>query len=140
MKKLMARIWTPLSLSVLLLAGAAQAQYAPRVAKIKVPFEFSAGNNTYPAGEYSVVKVAPNRIDLRDADFRMLTSFLTVPVEAQKPSVRPKMVFSTADGDHVLTRIWFESDSTGQELWHRKNGALAKRRSQEPVQTAAGSK
>jgi len=67
MKSLVARTLTSVLLGVLTLGPIAQAQHAQRVIKVTVPFEFSVGNQVFPAGNYSVVSTAPALLDLRDA-------------------------------------------------------------------------
>ena len=57
MKSLVARTLTSVLLGVLTLGPIAQAQHAQRVIKVTVPFEFSVGNQVFPAGNYSVVSV-----------------------------------------------------------------------------------
>jgi hypothetical protein len=141
MEKLFARILTPLSIAVLLLTGTAYSQYAPRIVKVHLPFEFSIGDKLFPAGDYSIVTGMPGRLDLRDAQARVLTSLFTHPVQAFESPHSAKLEFSTAAGGHALTQVWFPSDRMGYELAPQKAlTAFAKRRSRESVRASAGNK
>ena len=104
MKNLIARLLMPLSLAVLFITGSAFAQSQPRIMNVNVPFEFSVGKSLFPAGTYSFVRIAPNRINIRDERARIVGSVITNPIEALNAPVLPKLVFS-ADG-HALLRVW----------------------------------
>jgi hypothetical protein len=54
MENLIARILTPLGLAVLLLAGAARAQFVPRIVQLNVPFDFTVGSKAFPPGQYTL--------------------------------------------------------------------------------------
>jgi hypothetical protein len=139
MKSLIASILTSLSLAVLLFAGTANAQYAPRIVKVNLPFEFSMGDKTFPAGDYSIVAMVPGRLELRDAQEHVLTSLFTHPVQALESPDSAKLDFSTASGGHALTQVWFLNNRIGYELApQRALTALAKRRGRESVPANAG--
>lgn len=128
MKKLIARILIPLSLTVLLLAGAATAQYEQRTFKVSTPFEFSVNDKVFPAGDYTVVRATPSRVELRDSQGRVLASVITHSVESQTAPRFSKLAFSTADGGHALTQIWLENERVGYELASPKTATIAARR------------
>jgi len=139
MKYLMGRILTSLALAVLLLAGVARAQYAERVIKVNIPFEFAVGEATFPAGEYSVVRSDTHLLLLRDSERRILTTILTRSVQGTAAPAKAKLEFDVEDGLHVLTQVWQEGNVYGHELYRSKSAtALAKRRSR-VTQAAAGS-
>jgi hypothetical protein len=139
MKKLSARILTPLSIAVLFLAGTAYSQYAPRIVKVHLPFEFSMGDKIFPGGDYSMVTVMPGRLDLRDAQARVVTSLFTHPVQTLERPDSAKLEFSTAAGGHALLQVWFPNDRIGYEIAPQKAlTAFAKRRSRESDRASAG--
>ncbi|HVO81486.1 MAG TPA: hypothetical protein VMT28_12185 [Terriglobales bacterium] len=119
MKHLIARTLTSLSLAVLLLAGMAHAQYAS-VIKLKVPFEFVVGGQTFPAGEYSLVRTAPYLLVLRDAQAHSLMNVITRSTEAASAPTSPRVRFYTDGERHVLAQVWQQGDSIGQELYRPK--------------------
>src|SRR5271169_3683057 len=73
MKGQIARTLTIVSVAVWLFAGAAYGQYVQQIIKVNAPFEFNVYDKTLPAGDYSAVFVAPNRIYLQDSHGRTLT-------------------------------------------------------------------
>ncbi|MBZ5600276.1 MAG: hypothetical protein LAN83_18375 [Acidobacteriia bacterium] len=127
MKHLIARTLTSLSLAVLLLAGVAHAQYA-QVIKAKVPFEFTVGQRTFPAGQYSLVRSAPYLLVLRDAQARVLAMVVTRSTESATTPASAKLEFYN-DGDrHILVRVWQQGNPIGQELYRRKAATVVARR------------
>jgi hypothetical protein len=143
MKNLTARILTVLLPSVLLLAGTAHSQYARRTLIVTVPFEFSAGDKTFPAGDYAIVSTAPDRLSVRDSRGEVLASLVAhsagSPNDNNSP---PRLRFYSVGGAHALTQVWMDS-SVGYELGSQQTvPALAKRRSPAPLaqSTGAGNK
>jgi hypothetical protein len=137
MKNLIVRM-ASLVFSVLLFAGAAAGQNEQRVIHVKVPFEFTIGDRAFPAGDYSLLRAAPDRLDLRDSDAHVLTSMITHSVQSLDKSAATKLEFSTLAGGHALTQVWVENETIGYELAAPKDGSVvAKRRSHEPERSAA---
>ncbi len=139
MKNLTARMLTVLLSTVLLLAGRAQAQYAPHTLMVTVPFEFTAGDKTFPAGDYSIVSTAPDRLNVRDSRGHVLASLIMHSVRSPGGDGAPRLTFYSVGGAHALTQVWMES-RIGYELPPpQPASAVAKRRSAESApSTAAG--
>jgi hypothetical protein len=116
MKNLITRTLTPVLLGVLLVAGTAWAQRVRRTARMDVPFDFTVNDKSFPAGEYSIVRTAPDRLDLCDAHGRVLASLVTHQVQSAVKTPANKLEFSGAGGGHVLTQVWFEGELIGNEL------------------------
>jgi len=114
--KPIARTITKLLLTVMLFAGLAQAQYATQVAKVDIPFEFSVGKKTLPAGNYSVIRTAPDRLVLRDLRAGVVAILITHSVQAATSRAEPTLVFRTDGGQHVLAQVWFSNSKYGNEL------------------------
>ena len=70
MNNQMARTLTLAALSVGLLSPA-YGQYVERIIQVTTPFEFTVNDRSFPAGPYSIVCLARNRLDLRDARSRV---------------------------------------------------------------------
>jgi hypothetical protein len=140
MNNLVVRSFTLLLLGVLTLGRAVQAQRTQQVIKAKIPFEFTVGDQVFPAGTYSLVTTAPAFLDLRDAEGHTLARVLTNSVEAVKTPASPTLQFNSEGGRYSLAQIWQENYSTGQQLPRPKSwGKTAKRRSG-PTQTVAASR
>jgi hypothetical protein len=110
------RTITKLSLAVMLFAGLAHAQFNAWVVNVNVPFEFTVGKKTFPAGDYSVVRTAPYRLALRDSRAGVVAMVMTMPVQTATPRAEPTLVFRTEGGEHVLVRVWFANSPYGNEL------------------------
>jgi hypothetical protein len=141
MKTLIAKTLTVVSLAVLLLAGSAYGQYVQHIIKVKAPFDFTVSGRSFAAGEYSIVCFAPNRIDLRDAQQRVIASLITYSVDSQASSPTTELEFSTANGGHVLTRIWVANDRVSYALPVTKVKTLVAKGASQSVHTSgAGNK
>ena len=117
-------VLTMIATLVLLLGAAAQAQHLVTIVNVNVPFEFFAGKQQFPAGEYSVVSEGPYMLQLRNAKAQTVAIFSTKPVESQVQSNSAKLEFVVADGDHILSQVWSEGATRGQELFLPKAAEL----------------
>jgi hypothetical protein len=90
---------------VLLAVGAGNAQDL-RALKVKVPFAFSVGKQSFPAGNYSL-KPSSNThtMFLRDQSGRVLTSVATNSVETTDTPTAPKLIFNGHSVRYVLVQI-----------------------------------
>lgn len=84
----------------------AMAQAPDRIV-VKVPFSFVAAGQTFPAGEYKIIR-------LRDEEPRILIlinnenrdNLVTLLPESQQPAYgKPQLAFATVGGEHFLSRI-----------------------------------
>jgi hypothetical protein len=116
MKQQIARILTFLSLTVLFLPATGEAQYVRRIIQAQIPFEFTVGGRTLPAGDYTVMCVAPDRLELRDSNAQAVASAITRSVPTLEKSSATKLDFSMVDGDHALTQVWIKNEITVYEL------------------------
>jgi len=140
MKNLMARMLTLLSLAVLLLAGIARAQYVPVSIQVKVPFEFTANEKEFPAGEYSIVRTGPDRLEIRDMHGHRLASLVTHSVQSLYESTSTKLRFSTEGRGHVLKQVWIDERIGNEFAAAKPHTAVAKRNMRKPVEVGGGSR
>lgn len=136
MKNLVARVLTSLLLGVLALGSTAHAQRTEQTIKANIPFDFTVGSQIFPAGHYSLVRVEPWQLELRDSDGRVLVTVLAQSVETLTSPARPRLLFESEGGRHVLTQVWQENDSIGQQILQPKSAAYAVRKRSGHVQTA----
>ena len=140
MKQLIARTLTSLMLVVVWLAATAQAQSTPLVIKVKIPFEFSIGDRTFPPGYYSLVQPLQHLLALRDARGQTIASALTIGIESSAAPATGKLKFSSVAGQYVLSEVWQQDSHLGQKLFATKSrSTFAKHRSTEARETAEGS-
>ena len=105
-----------LSMFVVLMVSMAHAQIGGDVLKVKVPFNFSVGMQTFPAGEYSLKPLLPHTMLLRNEAGVVLTNIGTNSVESTEVQKSVKLVFNGYDGHYFLAQIWKEGDNIGREL------------------------
>jgi hypothetical protein len=127
-----------LTLTVLLLATAAQAQTTN--VKASVPFDFVVGDHAYPAGDYTVKSMAIDsaaiRIDNADESEKGIT--LSNACERLHPADGTTLVFQRMGNNYFLYQIWTEGNSAGREFPKSKTEVqLAKNYKPELVIVAA---
>jgi len=137
MNNQIARTLTLAALALWLLSPA-YGQYVQRIIKVTAPFEFTVNGRSFPAGPYSIVCLAPNRLDLRDSRSRVLVSLMTRALESRERNPATKLGFSTVDGGHALTEIWPANDRFGYELAAPRRKTLVARRTARGSAQASG--
>jgi len=140
MKQLIARTLTSLLLVVVWLAATAHAQSTSWVIKVNIPFEFNVGDQSFPAGNYSLVQPLQHLLVLRDARGQTIASVFTGGIDSPTPVASTKLKFDSFGGRHILSEVWQQQQSTGERLYPAKQRTtFAKRRSTEARETAEGS-
>lgn len=85
--------------------------------KANIPFEFSVGAKSFPAGEYSVVEPLQNMIALRDAQGRNVALAFTQEVErGLSTGKRPLLRFVSVGDRNELAEIWALNNPSGQRV------------------------
>ena len=107
------------------LAVAAQAQTNSRIALIaNIPFQFSIGNKTLPAGEYTVRSISDDSsivvLRIQSRDGRTNARLLTFTVEG-KLQKRARLIFHRYGNQYFFAQAWVDGDSAGLEA--QKSGA-----------------
>ena len=111
--------YTMIALMVLVgsMAVAAQAQSAGGKRLIAhIPFEFTAGNQTLPAGEYSVEQVnaasdhAVLRLRTRDGRTGVLVQMTSVIGKTEESA---KLIFNRYDDKYFFGQAWIDGDQNG---------------------------
>src|SRR5882757_10439608 len=141
MKQPMARILTSLLTIVLWIGGSAYAQ-STAVIKVNIPFEFSLGDKTFPAGNYSVVQPLQHLLVLRNARGQTIASTIATGLELSSPPAISKLRFRSVDGQYALTEVWQQDDTAGLQIHSAavsNRNYIAKHRSPESRQMAEGS-
>jgi hypothetical protein len=110
-------LFMPLALS---LTMAAHAQSAA-IIKVSIPFAFNFGDQTFPAGDYSLVQPLQNYLVLRNSRGEAVAQTLTLGVDAQTPAGDTELRFEASGDQHILTEVWQKQDSSGQRLYPAKS-------------------
>src|SRR6266550_2312662 len=117
MKKQAFGIFTVLSLMLMLTAASVHAQ--SKRSSITIPFSFTVGQETLPAGEYTI---EPNRKDsdnvwlIQSKSGNDSVLFTTNSVWTNKSQEQTRLVFNKYEGRHFLSQIWNAGDNSGREL------------------------
>ena len=117
MKKQAFRMLAVFSLLLTMSAVAVHAQSKRSI--INIPFSFTVGHKTLPAGEYAV---EPNRKDSNS--FWLIQSvkgndsvlFTTNSIWTRETRNDSRLVFNNYDGQYFLSQIWNAGDNSGREL------------------------
>lgn len=100
---------------------------APSKVRVEIPFEFSAGKATLPAGVYSIKRISGEHLRLRSEDGKSAV-ILNAPVthSSGDPNAIERLVFSKLGEQYFLAQIWLTADS-GRQVWIRREAQKAER-------------
>jgi len=100
---------------------------APSKVEVNIPFEFSAGKTTLPAGVYTIKRMSGDNVTLRSEDGNS-TVILNAPVtdSSTDPNAVERIVFQRYGDQFALAQIWLTAD-TGRQVWTNKKGAKSER-------------
>src|SRR3954468_15898709 len=100
---------------------------SPSKVEVNIPFEFSAGKTTLPAGVYTVKRLSGNNVTLRSEDGKS-SVILNAPVtnNSSDPNAVERLVFARYGDKHALSQIWLTAD-TGRQVWTNKKGQRSER-------------
>jgi hypothetical protein len=118
MKKQALKNFTMFSLLLMVTAVSVAAQ-SERSKITNIPFSFTVGEKTLPAGEYTV---EPNRRDydkvwlVQSRDGHSSVLFTTMPVQASETQEKTKFVFHKYGDQYFLSQIWTPGGNSGREL------------------------
>ena len=100
---------------------------APSKVNVNIPFEFSAGKTTLPAGVYSIKRMSGNNVRLRSEDGKA-SVILNAPVtnSSSDPNAVERLVFEKYGDQVALSQIWLTAD-TGRQVWTNKKGQKSQR-------------
>ena len=107
-------LFSLLAAVVLMTAGSLNAQTSPVTAN--VPFDFSAGKATFPAGEYKVNQISTLgalSIVGQGSAIGLVDSRRT---QSNSPSASTKLVFHRYGNHYFLYQIWVQGEDIGREL------------------------
>ena len=83
-----------------------------------VPFEFSVGYKSMPAGEYSVQTIASasDGLLIQSADGKISALRLSDAIQTSKDKPHARLVFHRYGDRYFLAEVWNGADNTGRQL------------------------
>jgi hypothetical protein len=113
----MKTIRTLLTFALLLGAVSVYAQEIRPLMKASIPFSFTVGDQSFPAGDYTISSVPPGHVTLlQSTDGEYATFVGTNPRYKLAPSAQTKLIFQHYGSIYFLSQIWTLGDSAGREL------------------------
>ena len=113
--------YTMIALIVLVgsMAIAAKAQIGGRTQFVaNIPFQFSVGNSTLPAGEYVISKVNPT-VDPGVLAFRSIDGSCHALIQMNsaqgKAQESAKLIFHRYGNKYLFAQAWIDGDNTGMQ-------------------------
>ena len=88
----------------------------PRVGKVTIPFDFTMGTQTMPAGRYTVEHgIALPVLTLKSSD-RKVQSVITDSIESLDTQTVGKLVFHRYGSEYFLSEAWTPGSKSGSQL------------------------
>ena len=85
---------------------------------VNIPFAFTAGNVTLPAGEYRVEKLHGNStvVLIRCSEANATAVVLSNAAQAKETPTQSKLIFKRYDNRYFLSQVWRAGSISGREL------------------------
>ena len=98
--------------------AATQVARAQDAMVVDIPFAFTAGSATLPAGEYRVQKLDRNSAVLliHCWDARASALVITNAAQAKEPQTESKLVFNRYGNRYFLSQVWTSGSIRGRQL------------------------
>jgi hypothetical protein len=122
---------TLVSSAVMAIALSAQMATAQEKLTANVPFEFQAGDNRMPAGEYSIIRSHNNILVLQHTSTRKNLIQTVNPESTVNVQEKGKLVFNRHGEAYFLSQVWAPGTVNGCSLRSGKREAEMKRASNE---------
>ena len=84
-----------------------------------IPFSFIVGNNTLPAGRYTISPVSDVILRIDSASHQSAFT-LTGKVHGKAPESSGRMVFHRYGDVYFLTEVWVAANSTGRKIFESR--------------------
>ena len=97
---------------------AAQVAQAQQSMTVNIPFDFTAGNTTLPAGDYSVQKWTKDTsvLLIQNADQSASALIPTMAAISLEPQSDSKLVFNRYGDRYFLSQVWTAGNPRGRQL------------------------
>jgi hypothetical protein len=103
-----------LGIFLFLTVGISSAQY--NAIKVKIPFNFNIGSQTFSAGEYNLKPLLQHTTTLQNHTGQALTNMTSISVESMVVPRSTLLVFNRYDEYYFLSQIWVAGNTAGRQL------------------------
>ncbi len=110
-----ASILSGFSLAVLFFVGSAHAQSDGQTIIASIPFDFTVGSTSLPAGRYQFTHTGENLFLVRNVEGQGLFTQVT-SIHPNEVPAKSMVKFDVVDGRHVLVQIWDEREGIGNQV------------------------
>jgi hypothetical protein len=85
---------------------------------VNVPFDFTAGNTTLPAGEYSILKstIDTSVLTIQRTDQTASIMIPTMAAVSSQPQSESRLIFHRYGDRYFLSQVWTAGTPRGREL------------------------
>jgi hypothetical protein len=83
--------------------------------RVDIPFSFTAGGATLPAGEYTVDTSIRGIIIVKSVEQKASSITSTMPVQSLDIQSASKLVFHRFGNTYLLSQVWTQGDYNGRE-------------------------
>jgi hypothetical protein len=111
-------ILTGLSLALVFFVASTQAQSDEPRTVANIPFEFSVGTLSFPAGQYQFQRTESGLVAVRDAGGNTQFTLAAASLQYNGIPGKSRLRFVTLQGRHVLTQVWNDQSASGYEFHH----------------------
>jgi hypothetical protein len=106
-----------LTMALLLGSVSSYAQEIRPLMKTSIPFGFTVGNQSFPAGDYTISSVGSQHLILLQSTNGAHVTFAGTNAKyVREPSAYSKVVFRHSGSAYFLSQIWTQGDTIGREL------------------------
>lgn len=101
-----------------LACASVSAQSIADLLSVKIPFEFTVGEHTLPAGDYTIQRLrdTPAMLVIQRADRETRAVIWTTPMDASQSPSKTKLVFSDYGDQRFLAQVWIQGEKTKRML------------------------
>ena len=107
-----------IAIAIVVSAVSASAQSFEHITA-KIPFDFTVGDKTLPAGAYTVRLSnlnAPYLLSIRGEDRQAIAIGFTNAIQANKAAAQTKLVFHRYGDRYFLSEVWLIGEDTGRQF------------------------
>ena len=120
MKNIMLRLFAIITLLVTVAFASALASVSAQTPghniTANIPFEFSVGDKTLPAGQYAVARINSDGTQLRVSNREVNASRLTLSVQNSEPKEQSVLIFNRYGDRYFLSEVWLTGERVGRQM------------------------